>query len=329
MKGILPIIFLLPIALVSCKEDSQPLLPNVGGKPGDVAVVISKADWDGKIGEEYRRIFSEPYEMLPQYEPVYDPINVSYDSFNSLFQRHRNVIFTEISDRYTKARMLVERDRYARPQLLIHLQAPDDSSFIRLLGASRPMILAYLKRAESDRLVNLHQMAMDKVLSEKLKKKFNVSLILPKGYSIVRDSSDFTWVNQDVGPVILGIVLYQYPFQDSSVFALKKLVMIRDQFMQKYMPGEVDGSYMTTEKEVGPQYSEYLLKGKKHVAEIRGLWKTEKGISMGGPFISLSTLDEKNNRILTVEGFVYAAGYYKRNYMRQLEAILYSMKLQE
>lgn len=326
MKGILPIMFLLLAVVTSCKSDSQPLLPDIGGKPGDVAVVISKVDWDGNIGEEYRRIFSQPYEMLPQYEPLYDPINIPYESFNELFQRHRNVIFTEISDRYTKARMLVEYDRYAKPQLLIHLQAPDDKTFIHLLTASQHKILLYLNRAERDRLLNLHGKAPDKGVESMIERKHNVSLLIPRGYKVVRDSSDFTWINQDVGPIIQGIVIYHYPFQDSSAFGQKKLVRVRDHYMMKYMPGEIEGSYMTTEKEFGPLYSEYLFNGKKYVAEMRGLWKTEKGISMGGPFISLSTLDEKNHRILTIEGFVYAAGYDKRNYMRQLEAILYSMK---
>jgi hypothetical protein len=329
MKRMVPIIFLFPIVILSCKSDSQPLLPDIGGKPGDVAVVISKADWDGDIGAEYREIFSQPYEMLPQYEPVYDLINVSYDAFNQLFQRHRNIIFTEISDRYTKSRMLIEHDRYAKPQLVIHLQAPDDTSFIRLLEASQDKIFSYLDHAERERLLNLHQKSMDKALQEKILKKHNVSLIIPKGYRIVRDSSDFTWINQDAGPIIQGIVIYHYPFHDSSAFALKKLVRVRDSFMKKYMPGEIEGSYMTTEKEFGPQYTEYLFKGKTHVAEIRGLWKTEKGISMGGPFVSLSAVDEKNQRMLTIEGFVYAAGFNKRNYLRQLEAILYSMKLPE
>jgi hypothetical protein len=82
---------------------------------------------------------------------------------------------------------------------------------------------------------------------------------------------------------------------------------------------------MTTEKEFTPQFSEYL-KGNKHMAEMRGLWKTEKGVSMGGPFISISLLDEANKQVITVEGFVFAAGFNKRNYMRQLEAILVNMK---
>jgi len=37
--------------------------------------------------------------------------------------------------------------------------------------------------------------------------------------------------------------------------------------------------------------------------------------------------DKKRNRIITVEGFVFAPRYDKHNYIRKLEAILYSLKI--
>jgi hypothetical protein len=59
---------------------------------------------------------------------------------------------------------------------------------------------------------------------------------------------------------------------------------------------------------------------------IRGLWRVENNF-MGGPFISLSTYDEVNNRIITIEGEVFAPKFDKREYLRELEAIIFSLKL--
>jgi hypothetical protein len=84
---------------------------------------------------------------------------------------------------------------------------------------------------------------------------------------------------------------------------------------------------MTTELEVFPQYRSLNLNG-TYTAELRGLWKVE-GDFMGGPFISISQIDEKRNRIVTVEGYVYAPKFNKREYIRQLEAILYSLEFTE
>jgi hypothetical protein len=328
MRKTLLIFLLFTILLVSCKTDSKPLLPEVIGKQGEVAIIINKAEWDTKVGETYRLVFSAPYEMLPQYEPVFNVFQVPYDAFNELFIRHRNVIFTQISPKYSQSRFLIERDRYARQQVFIYLQAADDSAFVSLLRSNGNKIINYLNRAERERILNLHLKNLDSRIQEKIIKKHNVSLVIPKGYKIERDSADFTWVNQEIGDVIQGIMIYHYAFHDSTDFGQKQIIAMRDKVVKKYMPGEMEGSYMTTEKMIEPLYKEYLFKGNRYVVEMRGLWKIEKGISMGGPFMSLSTHDKKNQRILTIEGFVYAAGHNKRNFMQQLETILYSMTIQ-
>jgi hypothetical protein len=69
-----------------------------------------------------------------------------------------------------------------------------------------------------------------------------------------------------------------------------------------------------------------MAKNGEYLVELRGLWRLENAF-MGGPFISHTILDEKNNRIVTVEGFVYAPSLDKRNYVRELEAILQTFEL--
>ena len=51
------------------------------------------------------------------------------------------------------------------------------------------------------------------------------------------------------------------------------------------------------------------------------------GEHMGGPFVSLTRVDEMNMRIITIEGFVFAPGKDKRNPIRQIDAMLYSLLL--
>ncbi len=55
----------------------------------------------------------------------------------------------------------------------------------------------------------------------------------------------------------------------------------------------------------------------------------KNGISMGGPFVSLSVVDVKRDRIVTVEGFVFAPGKSKMNLVRQVEAVIYSLKIND
>ena len=84
---------------------------------------------------------------------------------------------------------------------------------------------------------------------------------------------------------------------------------------------------MSIESEAPVYFREYT-KDNRYYAELRGLWKLENGF-MGGPFISITTLDESRNRVVTAEGFVFAPGKAKRNYLRELEAILQTFKVVE
>jgi hypothetical protein len=49
--------------------------------------------------------------------------------------------------------------------------------------------------------------------------------------------------------------------------------------------------------------------------------------AMGGPFVAHSVVDTINNRVIVVEGFVYAPEKMKRSMIRRLEAALYTLKV--
>ena len=48
---------------------------------------------------------------------------------------------------------------------------------------------------------------------------------------------------------------------------------------------------------------------------------------MGGPFVSHMRLDEKNQRVIVSEIFIYSPDKLKRNLVRQMEASLYTLRL--
>ena len=323
------ILFIILISFSCTSGEKQPLLPTISGMPGDIAVVINKAEWDTEIGNEFRRVFEEPYQVLPQYEPIFDMIQVPHSAFGNVMKAQRNIIIVSLSPRYEEAKIVVQKDIWAKPQLILDLQARDDESFIKLYTDNEQKILNLLEDMERKRLMDTYKKNLDGKIIETLKNKHLVSLLIPKGFKIDVDADDFVWIGQDVSASILGVLVYQYNYTDTNTFTKEFLIKKRNKFAKKYMPGEVEGSYMITEREFGPFFKEYMLRGKKYVAELRGLWKMENGISMGGPFISITTLDEKRNKIITVEGFVFAAGQSKRNYLRQVEAIALSLEIPE
>jgi len=110
---------------------------------------------------------------------------------------------------------------------------------------------------------------------------------------------------------------------DTSDFSLEYVIKQRNSFLKRYIPGAVPNSWMTTEMRTGLKIKKFLY-GKKYYSEVRGLWRVENDF-MGGPFLSLTTTMPDNKNLITVEGYVYAPKYEKREYIRQLEAILYSI----
>ena len=90
------------------------------------------------------------------------------------------------------------------------------------------------------------------------------------------------------------------------------------------VPGPLENTYMTTNLMLEPQVK-WIRYNKRTFAEMRGLWEVQNDF-MGGPFVSHFFVDEDNKYVIAVEAFVYAPRYDKRNYLRQVESLIYSFE---
>ncbi len=83
---------------------------------------------------------------------------------------------------------------------------------------------------------------------------------------------------------------------------------------------------MTTSPAIVPIHRTFRLHGRLWV-ELRGFWDVE-GDFMGGPYTNYSTFDAANQRVVTIDFYVYSPDtrLSQRNYIRQLEHYLYTVK---
>ena len=89
-----------------------------------------------------------------------------------------------------------------------------------------------------------------------------------------------------------------------------------------------ENTYMTISDFARPSIEYKKYKG-LDFAEIRGFWEVQNDF-MGGPFVIHAFYDKNNPKeIIVVEGFVYAPRYDKRDYIRQVESIIYSFDWKE
>ena len=177
-----------------------------------------------------------------------------------------------------------------------------------------------IEQAELDRQATSARVYSKPDLHKAVEETFDVSMYIPDGYYLMRKAQNFIWMESQSNHNSTGLFVYDYPFTDDSTFTVKYLVNKRDELLKKYVPGSRDSSWMTTGKYIMPELKIKEYKGQTY-GELRGLWEVENDY-MGGPFVSRSYVDRKKARIVTVEGYVYAPRFDKRDYLRRVEGII-------
>jgi len=318
-------IFLFLIAFLSSCGEDVPFHKNVTGKAGEVLFVVSENIWKGEAGKAIKEIFMSPQVSLPQEEPIFNVAHISPKAFNSLLETHRNIVQVKISSSVDSASVTYINDKWAYPQSVISIKASSTKSFIDLLHRNSDKMVSLFLKAERNRLqINYIKLA-DQGLINKIKDKFDISIVIPHGFKIGINKKDFMWIRYDTGDITQGLFIYSFPYKSDSTFTPNYLLNKRDSLLKKYVEGPTEGSYMTTERRVAPFMNIFSYKN-NYSCELRGLWRVENDF-MGGPYVNLSVLDASKSRVVVVDGSVYAPRFKKRNYLRQMEAIIYSLKL--
>lgn len=325
----LSIIALICFFFQACSSSLTSNLPMVKGKANEVVIVADLAVWDSPSGDTLRRVFGEAFPGLPQEEPYFSMVHKDPLGFikSSLLKEHRNVCRIQIADTLT-SQLLVSEDVWATPQLVVDIKASSPDSLIAILLREKTLIRQIFKQKEQKRSLSIYNRTLHQDLQMTLEKEHYVSLTIPRGWNLDINKKDFAWVSMqmDRENIQLGLLIWHYPYTDEKQFAKKELLIQRNKVLKENVPGPEAGSYMATDTlNYETIYEPIMHKGNYYVW-MRGLWYTENYL-MGGPFVSLSTYSKQAGQIITVDAFVYAPQKEKRNYIRQLEAILSSMKV--
>jgi hypothetical protein len=321
------VLALVAVFAASCNDTSELVKQNVGGKAGEIIIVANKAEWESEPGSELRSILATPYPYLPQSEPSYTLINIPHKSFTSLFEYHRNIIILKV-DPELKAEFKAVEDVWAAPQTVIMITAPTKEEATRVIADNSEQLFNIINQAERNRIMRNSKRYEDVALRQFVADKFGGSPYFPKGYSLKKQTDNFVWISYETTYINLGIFVYRIPYKDETSVQLEQLMAATNDIMQENVPGMVDNSYMTISSEILPGLGVMKYKNRNFV-EMRGLWEVKNDF-MGGPFVIHAFYDKNDPKsIIVVEGFVYAPRYDKRDYIRQVESILYSFDWKE
>ncbi len=322
------LLFILGSMFVGCQpgtENIEGQLPSPTGSKDEIIVVMDTTLYNGELGGVIKEHLADLYRILPQPEPVYELINIPHFSYKNMFKRYRNVLLVNIDKQYTQTKFRVLKNVNANPQIIIEAQAPNKKMMNKLLSQKAEAILDRFLETERENYISTYKKIADRGITKSIEKKFGISMVVPKGYSIDKDTTNFMWIVQEGRHYSQNILIYEYPYNKSKTFYLGNIKERRNKFTRRYVPGPSPQSYMKIENLVNSMYSEIEINGLE-VTEVRGLWKLENDF-MGGPFINYSFYNPITEKAVSVDAFVYAPKYDKRNYVSQLEAMLHTVEI--
>lgn len=323
----LTIAFTAVLTLVSCSEEKRKkaILPNISGKAGEVIVVIDKGLWEGAVGTVLRDTLTADCPFLPQREPLYNLVDVAPSGFNNMFQIHRNIILVNISSSVTEPGVVIRRDVWAAPQCVITINAADTESAIALIKENSQKIVTTLEQAERDRIIANTRKYQERALVPATEEVIGGSPCYPTGYQLKMKTSDFVWITYAPQGTQQSILAFKYPVvEGEDMMSRESLTSNINSMLQKNVPGMFENTYMTIAAIIPPSVKYLDYKGHAF-AEVRGLWDVHNDY-MGGPFVAHCFYSEDGKDIIVLLAFVYAPKYDKRQYLRQVEAILYSFE---
>ncbi|MEZ5070198.1 MAG: DUF4837 family protein [Bacteroidales bacterium] len=300
------------------------VLPNINGSAGEVLVVMDENSWQGDAGEHLQDILKEEIPGLPQSEPLFDVMQISPGAFENAVLYHRTIVLTTVSSG-KESRLSYREDVWARPQIVLQLEASSGEELDRLIRDNDGQIQSFLIQHDRDRLIAIYRDTKDEGIQQKIVENHQIQLAVPRGYNLDFSKDEYTSVSIESSDMSQVIQVYDFPADGPDALSTENLLSKRNEFTRKYVAGPRDGSYMTISPLYPPQVFDVKM-GNREVVEIRGLWELENGY-MGGPFISHAVYDEARNRVVVVDGYIYYPNQKKRVKLKQVEAIVYSMEL--
>ena len=339
--------------------------PESSGGEFEVLVINDKIRRDSALQKAIGAVFREPYPALPQPEAWFRPAFVNAEGFNKLHRRHKSVLLLSVipndkrtnrvaSDnvfsQQTLQGMANERgislrhkwDVHAEPQLIMMVTAPSREGLLQNLDKYRSTILERFNQQETRVMENkVYSGGTHKGLIDELQKRAGYYFLVPSGYDKERAFFDpdeearlrkaginhFAWYSLGTDETVSNVMAYDKPYKGDSL-SRKKLLKIRNQVTKQFVEGAKKNAYMAIEDRYTdvPLIFEKQTINDRMVYTLKGLWRMKNDF-MGGPFRLYAIPDKANDRIVFIDGFVYAAGEDKKPLMKRVEAIMQTFKL--
>jgi len=323
-------VFLLLLGFFSCGRTAGTgtARPNATGARFELLIVIDNQIWNAPAGRAIFELFDQDTPGLPRPEAMFRIMQVPPSGFSDFLRPTRNILEIDVSpERFTQTRINLLTDPISHPQRYVRITTPSADDLLSAIQADGNRIMNFFVLGERERSMQQLSRRHNRNFSREVQEWMGVQIYIPADMNISTLRDNFFWASNQHGNVRQDIVIWSYPYTDPNTFTFDFLIAKRDSIMRQNIPGQVPGSFMGTELRFDRPTMRTIWHNGEFAVEIFGLWRMMNGGAMGGPFYSLTRLDEVNQRVVTVEGFVFAPGNPLRNPMRALEAAVHTLRL--
>ncbi len=351
--------FFLPIAILGygCTSDNtqQPQL-NVAAKyaHGDVNEILVISDaalWEGAIGDTFFYYYSAPYLMLPQPESIFDVIHMTPDELarQPVRKEFRTIVFlANMADTNSTTTNLIRtdvgndklseslsekqsgtitgKDKWARGQTLIYVFGWGEDKLKSHIAKSFTAIAKKINESDRPSIeANVYQAGENAELIAEVKSRYGIYLKVPGDFKKAKLSTSNTlWLRRDSREINANLMIHVRPYLNKSQLTKEGAKAIRDE-VSTIVNTHQPNTYMRVNDVDLPMFAETLTINNLFAIQSKGIWEMANDF-MGGPYISNLMLSPDKKNLVLVDGFIYAPGKDKRNFMQEIELILASAR---
>ncbi len=344
MKHILVCLMLI-ILTTDCTNRAKKQLPTSIGQPYEV---VLEGDTDHIISQ----ILTDDVPGLPQSEPLCNVISVKQEKAKGSYSIMRTRIVVDINKQNKGFFVKIYKDKNASPQTVICLKAKSTeqlrATFYDKNGA--PNKNGEFLRTIIDKNELQHLASTTKINPEKqreIKDMFGIDMTIPLSLNASKKETEFLWLSNNASSGMQNLIFFRLkengskPYEAQTRLDWNYILKEANNVLKKHMPGETELMYMQLikgQKNIHDENHNHDYPNAPYTLWTKGLWEM-KGDAMGGPYIlkcipmsqgkPITRFDTRSRRIdsqIIVIGFVYAPEMKKRNLIKQLEAVLTTIR---
>ena len=335
-------------------------LPLSKGGRGEILLQMDSSKWEGELGAAVRELYMAPMPGFSQpAEPIFKIYHAAPKNVNDLLEEYHS-IFVVLSlesqsrdseilrkkfakeslariEADTTPYLIVKKDEHAKNQQVVYLIGKNDQQLIKHLKANEEKLREIFYKTERERSYLVAFRGGKQIgRMQRYEKEHGFKLAIPDGYQEAKDTIITNEQKQDLGFVFLRLIdnangrdrnmfVAYKPYLSQGQLNADSILVWRRELGEKYMKDPDKGSYMTDQTDAVPYFSQKINFKGYYAIEIRALWKLTS-LTAGGPFVGYLLVDEKKNRLYYIEGFIYAPTHKKRDYIREVESILWTFE---